>query len=232
MADRKISLKRLEKKIQQLTGNDKLRIYGKDNLFTTCYSIGNGNFSIGGRFERFTDTEENELGFETLSELQNWFVNLSCRDTTFQRLCRLGIEKGITIWSAGRFGNRGGNRGTLIVYPDNVNKGNKFRNIIVKRDTAKPVSKESTVWYYMKQALNSIGFNLIVSTPEKDNQMISDHYYLRDRKWGYFLRDATFPLFPTILERWNKGEEIQLCIEEEDSQEVLDKIEQLLLKGR
>lgn len=100
MVDQKISLKRLQKKIRQFTGNSKLRIYGKNtyyNLSLPYYSIGNGKFTEKGEsvFEKFTDFEENELQFQTLSELQKWFNWLLPSEPLFQRLCFFGKVKPI-----------------------------------------------------------------------------------------------------------------------------------------
>lgn len=99
MADQKISRKRLEKKIQKFTGNSELRITAeKQELELSTGQYAYRYYFLTSEAGNFKTQEAQEepfnqaqiLCFKKLSELQNWFINLSPNSEVFQRLCFFG----------------------------------------------------------------------------------------------------------------------------------------------
>jgi hypothetical protein len=101
MADRKISKQRLQRKIQLVTGNLNLQITAEKQELET--STGQYVYryyfltSQGYNFKYQKGGVELIACFRTLSELQNWFINLPVNSETFQRLQFFGREEKIKL---------------------------------------------------------------------------------------------------------------------------------------
>ncbi len=75
------------------------------------------------------------------------------------------------------------------------------------------IYSESLLWYRIKQILKDAGYDVIKKCPEKDGHMISEPYYIRDRRWRFCLRDEdSYRRF--LFVPFNEGEEIHLHYEE------------------
>jgi hypothetical protein len=94
--DRKISRKRLQRKIQLVTGNLDLQITSElqeIELSTGQYAYGYYFLtSQGYNFKYLKGGVELIACFKTLSELQNWFADLPVNSETFQKLQFFGRE--------------------------------------------------------------------------------------------------------------------------------------------
>ncbi len=85
-----------------------------------------------------------------------------------------------------------------------------IKNTWFKRESnEKKIYSESLLWYRIKQILNDAGYDVIKKCPEKDGHMLSDPYYIRDRKWRFALTD-NFSYARFLNEAFNEGKEIRL----------------------
>lgn len=89
-----------------------------------------------------------------------------------------------------------------------------IRHVSFRREPReKKIYSESLLWYRIKQILIDAGYDVIKKCPEKDGHMVSEPYYIRDRKWKWCLRDEnSFARF--LYEPFNNGEYIHLHYEE------------------
>lgn len=69
---------------------------------------------------------------------------------------------------------------------------------------------ESRLWYHIQQALKKQSYDVIKKEMVKDQHPVSGgEYYIRDRKWGWYLRDDYFCIRP-IYETFNAGKTLHL----------------------
>lgn len=61
---------------------------------------------------------------------------------------------------------------------------------LVSREDSPKVYSESWLWYQIKEALIEQGHDVVKKLMWKDGHLVDDtEYYIRDRKWGWCLRD-------------------------------------------
>lgn len=66
---------------------------------------------------------------------------------------------------------------------------------LVTRENSHKVYSESLLWYQIKQELIKQGYDVIKKLMYKDGHLVSEEeHYIRDRKWGWCLRDGYFAI--------------------------------------
>lgn len=65
---------------------------------------------------------------------------------------------------------------------------------VVRQEGDKPIYGESALYHAIKKALQAQGHDVIKKCPDKDGHMFSAPYYLRERKWKFFVYDGDYAI--------------------------------------
>ena len=78
-------------------------------------------------------------------------------------------------------------------------------HVTVTRGSDSRIQRESIFWYYLRKAVNALGYDVVRQIPKKDGHLTSMPYYLKDRKSGEaFIWDGNYAL-RMAHEEYNKG---------------------------
>ena len=82
---------------------------------------------------------------------------------------------------------------------------NEGSTVTIHRGNSPKYYNESLLWAHIRNEINASGmFDVVKKNPQKDGHLISDPYYLRDRKWKFALTDP-YALIRQLQKDFNEG---------------------------
>jgi hypothetical protein len=87
-------------------------------------------------------------------------------------------------------------------------------SVVVRREPSdKKIYKETEFWHKVKRELQSQGYDVIKKLMWKDGHLVdSNEYYIRERKWKFYIRQIDYAIRP-VYEFFNNEQETTLLLE-------------------